>query len=374
MAVQLAAVGFVLKFIFAQTSPLWTLLIALVMVLVAGYELVQRQERRFRGWLAYGLGNVTLLLVGGLATLYAVVVVVHPSPWYAPRYVLPDPRHGAPQHPDQLQPGAADADRGRRARAGGDRGPHRSGRVALRGVRPVLRRSLRTAITPLLNMMSVAGIVSLPGMMTGQILAGADPAEAAKYQIMIMFVLTGAAALGALRGRLRRRVAAHRRPPPPSPRPARGRASVVRKRQSPHGPIRQTIPSPAPDPDAATRADRALDRRHLARPLLEGARRRAAHARAGLDVVLDVRHAGDLRAAADLDVADHARMRTHDDEIAELRRAGDAALRHDHAMAADDDVVGDLHEVVDLGALADDRVRRRPGRRWSWRRSRRRRQ
>ena len=51
---------------------------------------------------------------------------------------------------------------------------------------------------PLLNTMSVAGIVTLPGMMTGQILAGADPAEAAKYQIMIMFVLSGAAGLGAL--------------------------------------------------------------------------------------------------------------------------------------------------------------------------------
>ena len=46
--------------------------------------------------------------------------------------------------------------------------------------------------------MSVAGVVSLPGMMTGQILAGADPAEAAKYQIMIMFVLTGASAFGAI--------------------------------------------------------------------------------------------------------------------------------------------------------------------------------
>jgi len=45
--------------------------------------------------------------------------------------------------------------------------------------------------------MSVSGIVSLPGMMTGQILAGANPAEAAKYQIMIMFVLTGASGLGA---------------------------------------------------------------------------------------------------------------------------------------------------------------------------------
>jgi putative ABC transport system permease protein len=197
MAVQLAAVGYVLKLVFAQTSPLWTLLIALVMVLVAGYELVQRQERRFRGWLAFGLGNATLLLVGGLATLYAVVVVVHPTPWYAPRYILPilgmvlgSTLTSCSLALQTLNEGAE------RDRAAIE------ARIALGATRfaafaVVLRRALRTAITPLLNMMSVAGVVSLPGMMTGQILAGADPAEAAKYQIMIMFVLTGASALGA---------------------------------------------------------------------------------------------------------------------------------------------------------------------------------
>ena len=62
----------------------------------------------------------------------------------------------------------------------------------------VLSRALKTAMTPLLNTMSVAGIVALPGMMTGQILAGADPTGAAKYQIMIMFVLAGASGLGVL--------------------------------------------------------------------------------------------------------------------------------------------------------------------------------
>jgi putative ABC transport system permease protein len=59
---------------------------------------------------------------------------------------------------------------------------------------------MRTATTPLLNIMSVAGVVTLPGMMTGQILAGADPAEAARYQIILMFVLAGAAGLGAFGG------------------------------------------------------------------------------------------------------------------------------------------------------------------------------
>jgi putative ABC transport system permease protein len=156
MVVQLAVVGYVLKFVFEQTSPVWTALVALVMVLVAGIELIQRQERRPRGWLAYGLGNATLLLAGGLATLYAATIVIGPSPWYAPRYVT------------RLQ--------------------------ALSGL---LRQSLRTATTPLLNSMAVAGVVTLPGMMAGQILAGADPHEAAKYQIMILFVLAGASGLGA---------------------------------------------------------------------------------------------------------------------------------------------------------------------------------
>jgi putative ABC transport system permease protein len=62
----------------------------------------------------------------------------------------------------------------------------------------VLRSALRTATTPLVNAMAVAGVVALPGMMAGQILAGADPAEAAKYQVMIMFVLSGASGLGAV--------------------------------------------------------------------------------------------------------------------------------------------------------------------------------
>ena len=75
-------------------------------------------------------------------------------------------------------------------------------RIAQGGTRfaafmPLLRRAMRTATTPLLNIMSVAGVVTLPGMMTGQILAGADPVEAARYQIVLMFVLAGAAGLGA---------------------------------------------------------------------------------------------------------------------------------------------------------------------------------
>ena len=103
---------------------------------------------------------------------------------------------------------------------------------------------------PLLNTMSVAGIVTLPGMMTGQILAGADPAEAAKYQIMIMFVLSGAAGLGALAAGVRRRAAAHRRAPPPAARPAGPgaltfRSRVRKSRRAPADVSRRILPTVA---------------------------------------------------------------------------------------------------------------------------------
>jgi UDP-glucose/iron transport system permease protein len=46
--------------------------------------------------------------------------------------------------------------------------------------------------------MLAAGIITLPGMMTGRILAGMEPVEAAKYQILILFLIGGGAGLGAL--------------------------------------------------------------------------------------------------------------------------------------------------------------------------------
>lgn len=49
---------------------------------------------------------------------------------------------------------------------------------------------------PILNSMSVAGVVSLPGMMTGQLLAGVPPAEAVKYQIVILFLIASVTGLG----------------------------------------------------------------------------------------------------------------------------------------------------------------------------------
>jgi putative ABC transport system permease protein len=63
---------------------------------------------------------------------------------------------------------------------------------------PAVQQAVRTGMIPILNSMLVVGIVSLPGMMTGQLLAGAEPMDAVAYQIVIMFLIAAASALGSV--------------------------------------------------------------------------------------------------------------------------------------------------------------------------------
>ena len=62
----------------------------------------------------------------------------------------------------------------------------------------VIREAMRTGLIPTVNAMSAIGLVSIPGMMTGQILAGIEPMEAVKYQLLIMFLIAGGTGFGVL--------------------------------------------------------------------------------------------------------------------------------------------------------------------------------
>jgi putative ABC transport system permease protein len=198
MVVQLGAVGFVLKFIFEQTSPLLTAAMALVMIAVAGHEVLARQETRIGGWMAYGIGTGTLFFVGLVATIYSMIVIIGPEPWYAPRYVLPilgmvlgNTLTGVSLVLNTITQTA------KRERAAIE------ARLALGETRfgatsSVVVHGVKTGLMPILNAMAATGLVTLPGMMTGQILVGMDPVEAAKYQIMIMFVIAASTAFGVM--------------------------------------------------------------------------------------------------------------------------------------------------------------------------------
>ena len=71
------------------------------------------------------------------------------------------------------------------------------GETYAHAMRGLMRASVRRALLPMINTMSAAGVVTLPGIMTGQILAGFDPVQAVKYQILLMFLLAGGSGLGA---------------------------------------------------------------------------------------------------------------------------------------------------------------------------------
>ena len=72
-----------------DVSPLWTGLAALVMVLFAGHEAAQRQERRLSGWWSYGLGTGSMMLSSIVVTVFALLTALRPNPWYDPRYAIP---------------------------------------------------------------------------------------------------------------------------------------------------------------------------------------------------------------------------------------------------------------------------------------------
>ncbi len=198
MVVQLALVGLALRALFALVSPLWTALAAVAMVGFAGREILARQERRLRGPWAYGLGSASMLAAGGLVTVFALATQVRPEPWYDPRYALPllgmilgNTMTGISLGLNTLTGTLARERPAVEAQL-------LLGATRWQATRGVARSALRTALMPIVNAMAATGVVSLPGMMTGQILAGADPMEAVKYQTLIMFLIGGGTGLGAL--------------------------------------------------------------------------------------------------------------------------------------------------------------------------------
>ncbi|MBI4185387.1 MAG: ABC transporter permease [Proteobacteria bacterium] len=212
MLVQLSLVGLVLATLFQLVSPLFTGLAALAMVLFAGHEILARQERRLAGAWAYGLGTGCMLVAAGVITVFALTIQLRPEPWFHPRYALPllgmvlgNTMTGISLGMHTLTTGLT------RERAAVE------GRLALGFTRhqamlPVIRGALRAALMPVVNSMAATGLVALPGMMTGQILAGVEPTEAVKYQVLIMFLVAGGTGLGAVSAVLAgsRRLSDHR--------------------------------------------------------------------------------------------------------------------------------------------------------------------
>lgn len=196
--VQLLLLGLVLGVLFAQTHPLMVAGLTFIMLGVAGYEVMARQGRRFAGIWGYGVGTLSMFLSSFSITLLALTVIIGPTPWYQPQYLIPllgmllgNTMTGVAVALDSLTRSAWD-------KRGQIEGQLMLGYTCQQAIGDIRRDALRAGLIPILNAMSTAGIVSLPGMMTGQILAGSPPMEAAKYQIMILFLIAAGTGLGSI--------------------------------------------------------------------------------------------------------------------------------------------------------------------------------
>lgn len=193
MVFQLCAVGYLLQFVFEVKSPLPVIAILLAM---AGFSL-QIMGGRIRHKMPhfYLVMGSSVFIGCGMVTFIFCGLVVGYAPWYDPRYLIPlagmiigNSMNGASLAAERL----ATEISGRREEI---ESALCLGATSRQASDEALRSAFRAAMIPAMNTMAAMGIVSLPGMMTGQILSGTDPTVAVRYQIAIMCAITAAVAI-----------------------------------------------------------------------------------------------------------------------------------------------------------------------------------
>ena len=191
--VQLSLVGLALKWIFAANHPLPVAGFFILIIAAATLTAGRRQKRR--------LPHSLLLLAGAIASgvvpvlAIGVLLVVRPEPFWQGQYLLP--------LAGMTTAGAMNAANLTLNRLAGEMKSrqHEIEAVLALGlspqiaVRTLTRDVAQAALIPTINALLAMGIVQLPGMMSGQILAGVPPVAAVKYQIVILFMISSAAVL-----------------------------------------------------------------------------------------------------------------------------------------------------------------------------------
>jgi putative ABC transport system permease protein len=192
--VQLLLVGLVLKTLFANEHPALTVLVMVAMLGAATYETVSRQDRRFAGATAVALASLPIAMASIVVTGFALTTL-HPQHLLAPQVAIPlfgivlgNAMSTASITLNSFTTALV------RDRAAVE-AQLALGATRFAALKPLQRSAARNGMIPIVNQMAAAGVITLPGMMTGQILAGMAPVEAAKYQVFVLFLLAGAAAL-----------------------------------------------------------------------------------------------------------------------------------------------------------------------------------
>ena len=194
--VQLYLVGLILAVVFHAARWYWVLLILAVMTAVAAQAATSRLAKPIPG--ARGIAALALTVSTAVTLAYVIGVIVQVRPWYDPQYIIPiagmilgSAMTSAALAGDRLQGDL-------RVRADEVEARLALGFSGREAVQPMARAALRAAMIPTVNGMMTVGLVQLPGMMTGQILAGSSPLLAIKYQLVVVFMQAAATALASL--------------------------------------------------------------------------------------------------------------------------------------------------------------------------------
>jgi putative ABC transport system permease protein len=187
---QLTVVGYILAFIFALDNVWAVLVILAVMLTIAALVARNRISKKLEGVLP--IVFLSLFASSALTLGYAILLIIQPDTWYAPQYLIPlagmvlgNTMNGASLAGERL--------------ASSIRHNYLEvetylclGATPKQAITGYQRDAIRVSLIPTINQMMVVGIVSLPGMFTGQVLAGIDPLNATSYQILILFMIAAA--------------------------------------------------------------------------------------------------------------------------------------------------------------------------------------
>jgi putative ABC transport system permease protein len=193
---QLIALGFALRWVFAIDKAWLVLVIMVLMVLLAAQIIVRRSPDAPPG--IFGSSFLAMALTGFIVTFAVTGVIVQVEPWYLPQYVIPlagmvlgNSMTGIALSIERVY---SDFD----ARSDDMLALVAMGASPWEAAHASIRDALRAGLIPTINSMAAAGLVFIPGMMAGQILAGADPVTATGYQIVVMLMVAAATAMGSL--------------------------------------------------------------------------------------------------------------------------------------------------------------------------------
>ncbi|MBD2038941.1 iron export ABC transporter permease subunit FetB [Leptolyngbya sp. FACHB-321] len=184
---QLLVVGYVLAAVFALRNPWAVLMVLGVMLAIATIVARNRISKKVPHLLPLVGGSILISTVLTLA--YTSLLVIRPQVWYEPQYVIPlagivlgNAMNGAAIVGERLVSTLNNSQL--------EIETHLSlGATPQQAIAQYRKDAIKAGLIPTINTMMVVGIVTLPGIMTGQILAGADPLLAATYQMLVMFML-----------------------------------------------------------------------------------------------------------------------------------------------------------------------------------------